>query len=148
MAAERPNVLDVIVDAADAYGYEQGEGYADNDAGVLGEPQQETRLNLEGEEGNIGRRGEQETYGDGSADDAHHKGYYHRHLVTAECGPLILTDVLHRIQTFAEASHKLGLIIEMGRLGEKDVLECFVLFHNFQFSTFNCQLLFKFVTSA
>ena len=148
MAAERPNVLDVIVDAADAYGHEQGEGYADNDAGVLGEPQQETRLNLKGEEGNIGRRGEQEPYGDGSADDAHHKGYYHRHFVTAECGLLILTDVLHSIQAFAEASHKLGLIIEMGRLGEKDVLECFVLFHNFQFSTFNFQLLFKFVTSA
>ena len=77
-ASHPQDVLHVADDADDAEGHEEGKGGGCYQAGVLYHPEQETGLHVEGEERCVGRRGKEERHGDGTAEDAHDEGGYHR----------------------------------------------------------------------
>jgi hypothetical protein len=90
-------VLHITEDAHDAKTHQQREGCGNDEAGVLGYPQQDATLYAEGEEGNVYRRGKNECHSDGSADNAHDEGGNHGQFIAAQGGLLMLTDKLHGI---------------------------------------------------
>ena len=91
------DILDVADDADNAQRQQQRKTCGCYKAGILGQPQQEACLNLEGEKGYIGRRGQHIANGDSTTDDTHHKGCHHQHLVATDGRFLMLFDELYGI---------------------------------------------------
>ena len=92
-------VLHITEDAHDAKTHQQCEGCGNDEAGVLGYPQQDATLYAEGEEWDVYRCGKNECHSDGTADNTHDKGGSHRQFIATEGGLLMLTHKLHGIQT-------------------------------------------------
>ena len=129
--AHTQDVVHVTGNAHQAETHQQGKDGGRDCAGVVGKPQENARLHVDGEQGHVGRHGEYKGQGNGSADDANDEGGDHCHLVATEGGLLVLADVLHSIEPAGECCHEAGLVVEMWFLGEEQFLECFVFVHSF-----------------
>ena len=134
---EVKDILHITDDAHDAKTHQHGQGCSSDEAGVLGYPQQDATLYAEGEKRNVARCGKDKCHSDGTTDNAHDESGNHRQFIATQGGLLMLTDILHGIQTTGYCSHEFSFVVKRRFLREEQFLKFLIFYHNlfnYQFS--------------